>query len=504
MKKLPRITESFLVKRIKRIIKEEEDEVEEVRITPQQYYDLLKAVYYKATSIPRLSRFKGKKLVIVGDLDLSNFRGQKFLTDLGPIKVLGNIDISYTNIKSLDNVEITGNSRYWQTPYDGVMNARRQRAKEREQDSKREDDEWNLNDTDEVGEKAHAAFEYAVQEGNLKILTDDDKERVEEIRNEITELEEQQKNLDTGEESYDDEWSAIEERIDNLNEEKDELLDGTTDVYDLYPNGTHYDMTSFESLSTGHEYAVGTIDEADQSVEDYYEDILDRPTDYFSKDYLSYFIDEEEVKDQFRDSVEDWIRDSPEDYGVDKELSRSQKEEIWLLEMEKYIFENTGVRFPIQYQTKEDGGVFDFQDDKDNHFQYYNENGNWVLDKDGVRVDPNKIYDDEDTSDQQDDKDSRISDIEYEIQEIKDNPDGEPDEDSINDAIETYLDDEIGDDPLRWLTGQDYEIDDFIDTRRLKEQLVNDSDYGEVLNSYNWSYDEIRINGNNYIVMRTD
>jgi|LakMenEpi03Aug12_release.lakeMendotaPanAssembly.Ray.scaffolds.fasta_scaffold211325_2 hypothetical protein len=504
MKKLPRITESFLVKRIKRIIKEEEEEVEEVRITPQQYYDLLKAVYYKATSIPRLSRFKGKKLVIVGDLDLSKFRGQKFLTDLGPIKVLGNIDISYTNIKSLDNVEITGNSRYWQTPYDGVMNARRQRAKEREQDTKREDDEWNLNDTDEVGEKAHVAFEYAVQEGDLKTLTDDDKERVEEIKREIVELEEQQNNLDAGEESYDDEWSAIEERIDNLNEEKDELLDGTADVYDFYPNGTHYDMTSFESLSTGHEYAVGTIDEADQSVEDYYEEMVDRPTEYYSKDYLSYFIDEEEVKDQFRDMVEEWIRESPESYGVEKELSRSQKEEIWLLEMEKYIFENTGVRFPVQYPTKNSRGVFDFQDEEGNNFEYYEEGGNWVLDKDGVTVDPNKIYDDEDTSDQQDDKDSRISDIEYEIQEIKDNPDGDPDEDSISDAVENYLDDEIGDDPYRWLTGRGYEIDDFIDTRRLKEQLVNDSDYGEVLNSYNGSYDEIRINGNNYIVMRTN
>ena len=97
MKKLPIITESFLVKRIKRLIKEEE--LEEVRITPQQYYDLLKAVYYKAQAIPRLSRFKGKKIVIVGNLDLRPFRDQKYLTDLGPIKVLGNIDISYTNIK---------------------------------------------------------------------------------------------------------------------------------------------------------------------------------------------------------------------------------------------------------------------------------------------------------------------------------------------------------------------------------------------------------------------
>ena len=502
MKRLPKITESFLIKRIKRLIKEEE--LEEVRITPQQYYDLLKAVYYKAQAIPRLSRFKGKKIVVVGDLDLSKFRGQKFLTDLGPIKVLGNIDISYTGIKSLDDVEITGHSRYWQTPYDGVMRARRQRAKEQEQDRKRENNEWSLDGTDEEGEKAHAAFEYAENDGDLKTLTDDDKERVEEIKREIEELEEQQNNLDAGEESYDDEWSAIEERIDNLNVEKDELLDGTTDVYDLYPNGTHYSMTSFESLSTGHEYAVGTIDEADESIGDYYEEILDRPTEYFSKDHLSYYIDEEEVKDQFRDTVEDWIRDDPEGYGVEKELSRDQKDEIWLLEMEKYILENTGVRFPIQHATKEDGGVFDFEDGEGNRFQYYEEGGNWVLDKDGVTVDPNKIYDDEDTQDHQDDRDSRISDIEYEIQEIKDNPDGDPDEDSISDAVETYLEDEIGDDPYGWLVNMGYDIDNFIDIERMKEQLINDADYGEVLNSYNGNYDEIKVNNTYYIVMRTN
>ena len=115
-----------------------------------------------------------------------------------------------------------------------------------------------------------------------------------------------------------------------------------------------------------------------------------------------------------------------------------------------------------------------------------------------------KIYDDENTSDQQDDKDSRISDIEYEIQEIKDEPDGDPDEDSIEEAVETYLNGEIDDDPYGWLKNHGFDIENYIDTRRLKQQLINDADYGEVLNSYNGSYDEIIVNGTHYIVMRTD
>lgn len=504
MKKLPRITESFLVKRIKRIIKEDEEGVEEVRITPQQYYDLLKAVYYKAASIPRLSRFKGKKIVVVGNLDLSKFRGQNFLTDLGPIKVLGNIDISYTNIKSLDNVEITGHSRYYQTPYEAVMRARRQKAKEREQDSKREDDEWNLNDTDEVGEKAHAAFEYAVQEGNLDALTDEDKERVKEIRKEITELEEQQSNLDAGEESYDDEWSAIEERLDSLNEEMEEILTDKVDVYDLYPNGTHYDMTSFESLSTGHEYAVGTISEVEDSVETYYEDMLDRPNDYFSKEYLSNYIDSEKVKEYFEDAVEEWVRDSPDSYGVENQLSDDQEEQIWLLEMEKWVYENEGVRAPIQYPTKENGNVFDFEDSEDNRFQYKNNGNSWVLYKDGQVVSPHQIYDDENTDDHDSERESRISDIEYEIEEIKDNPDGDPSDEDIQDAVENYLDD-IERDALSFLRDMGYtDFSDFMDLDELKEDLKNQADYGETLNGYDGQYEEITINGTDYIVMRID
>ncbi len=78
--------------------------------------------------------------------------------------------------------------------------------------------------------------------------------------------------------------------------------------------------------------------------------------------------------------------------------------------MEKYIFENTGVRFPILYPTKKDG-AFDFMDEEDNHFQYKEDGDNWFLYKDGVRVDPNQIYEDEDTKDHQDDRESRISDI---------------------------------------------------------------------------------------------
>jgi hypothetical protein len=496
MKKITTLNNSSLIKLVRRILKEEGEE--EVRISPEEYFEILKKVFFQAQAIPRLPKFRGKKLVVNGNLDFGKFRGEKMLTDLGNIKVDGNIDISYTNIKSLDNVEVTGDKRYYSSPFEDVMRRRVQQGKWNEQEQRRENNEWDLEDTDEEGERAHAVFRYAVQESNLRELDEDQKEELQNLKRRLAELEQEIEN-----EEDEDKKDELSSEFDEVQEEIDNLSgDDVVDVYDLYPMGTHYNLTAFESISTGQEYAVGTEEEADSSLDEYFDEWVDNPTQYFDKNHLSYFIDGEEVKDYFRDMVEEWVRESPEDYDVEKELSRSQEEEIWILEMEKYLYENTNVRFPIKYQTKEDGNVFDFEDGEGNGFQYYDEGGNWVLDKDGARVDPYNIYDDENTEDLQDDKDSRISDIEYEIQEIKDEPDGDPDEDSIEQAIEDYLE-RIDNDPISFLDeiGADYE--NFIDKDRLKKDLISESDYGS-LNGYDNQYDEIKINGTYYVVMRTN
>ena len=501
MKKVLKLTESNLIKLIKNIIKEQGEE--EVVISPEEYYTLLKNVYYQAHAIPKLRPFRGKKLVIDGSLDFKPFKDEIHLTDLGNIKVNGSIDISYTKIKSLDDVEVSGSKRFWQTPYERVIQARKQKEKRNVQDSKREDDEWNLNDTDETGERANAAFLYAIGRGELRELDDDQKEELQNLKTRLSDLE-QQMEAEEDEERYDeltDEFNEVQEEIDNLSG------DDVVDVYDLYPYGSHYDMTSFESLSTGYEYAVGTISEADESLESYYEEMLDKPKEYFSKEYLSDYIDGDKVKDYFEDAVEDWVRDSPDSYGVENQLSDDQEEEIWLLEMEKWVYENEGVRAPIQYPTKEEGNVFDFEDAEQNRFQYKNTSSDpgrkhWVLYKEGAVVSPHQIYDDEDTDEHQEARDERISDIEYEIQEIKDNPDGDPSDEDIQDAVENYLED-VERNPLSFLEDMGYtDFSDFLNIDEIKDDLKNQADYGETLNGYDGQYEEITINGTDYIVMR--
>jgi hypothetical protein len=96
--------------------------------------------------------------------------------------------------------------------------------------------------------------------------------------------------------------------------------------------------------------------------------------------------------------------------------------------------------------------------------------------------------------------------VEFQILKIKDNPDGDPNENEIEEAVEDRLDD-IRRDPFTFLEEMGYDFRSmvsFIDKDDLLESLINDSDYGNALNGYDGNYDEININGTYYIVMRTD
>jgi hypothetical protein len=124
-----------------------------------------------------------------------------------------------------------------------------------------------------------------------------------------------------------------------------------------------------------------------------------------------------------------------------------------------------------------------------------------VLYKEGVMVQPEQLYDDEDTEEQKQEREERISEIEYERETILEEPDGDLDEDSVEEAVEDRKYD-ISQDPVRWLN--DYGIDDyspFINRRDFLDDLVDDLNYGR-LGGYDDEYEEIEINGTRYIVVR--
>ena len=501
MKKKIRLTENKLVSIILKLIKE--DEIEKVYISPEEYIQYLKQVGFMAHAIPYLPKFRGKKLVVNGSLNLSNVEGKQKIYKIGNIEVEGGLNVSYTNVKSLDDVKVTGHKTFWQTPYEKVIERRKLQAKYDEQNERREDGEWDIKNTGYESPRANAAFQYAVNDGHLQSLDDEEKEEINELRQRIKDLEEDQENLDAGDENYSEKFDEITDQQSELEEEIKNLTNNKVDVYDLYSVGSRWNLAEFESLSTKMTFAVGEYGEADDSLEDYYGEQVDDLDSYFSKETLSSYIDADKVKEYYSDSVEEWVRDDPDGYGVEKELSSDQEEEIWLLEMEKWVYENEGVRAPIMYPTKEKDGTFDFYDSEDNELQYRREGNNSILYKDGQVVPPRQLYDDEDTEEHETDREDRISDIDSEIEDIKENPDGDPDESSIEDVVNDYLENEIGHDPARWLNSMGGDITDFIDTRELLDDLVGNGDYGD-LNSYDGTYDTVNINGTDYVVMRTN
>ena len=501
MKKKIRLTENKLVSIILKLIKE--DEIEKVYISPEEYIQYLKQVGFMAHAIPYLPKFRGKKLVVNGSLNLSNVEGKQKIYKIGNIEVEGGLNVSYTNVKSLDDVKVTGHKTFWQTPYEKVIERRKLQAKYDEQNERREDGEWDIKNTGYESPRANAAFQYAVNDGHLQSLDDEEKEEINELRQRIKDLEEEQENLDAGDENYSEKFDEITDQQSELEEEIKNLTNDKVDVYDLYSVGSRWNLAEFESLSTKMTFAVGEYREADDSLEEYYGEQVDDLDNYFSKETLSSYIDADKIKEYYSDSVEEWVRDDPDGYGVDKELSSDQEEEIWLLEMEKWVYENEGVRAPIMYPTKEKDGTFDFYDSEDNELQYRREGNNSILYKDGQVVPPRQLYDDEDTEEHETDREDRINDIDSEIEDIKENPDGDPDESSIEDVVNNYLENEIGHDPARWLDSMGGDIGYFIDTRELLDDLVRNGDYGD-LNSYDGTYDTVNINGTDYVVMRTN
>ena len=94
----------------------EEEGQESVVITPQQYIDLLKFTDYNGKLVQNMKQFRGKRIVIDGDLSL---RGTD-ANNITNITVNGSLDLTYTKINSIEGIETKSISTYG-TPYEQIQ-----------------------------------------------------------------------------------------------------------------------------------------------------------------------------------------------------------------------------------------------------------------------------------------------------------------------------------------------------------------------------------------------
>ena len=336
------------------------------------------------------------------------------------------------------------------------------RQREAQAQERRENGEWDLPDTDETGLKAHALLRVLEIEGDIEVMTNQDRGEIARIENEITRLQAE----------YDNDGEVRQDLLDEISELEDELteLQNKIDVYNIIPTGRYYDASEFEVIGApeleDRRYVVGDESEMETSSYEYLDQLLDDiGFEAFRPEFVKQYIDEDAVISYAEDLYNQDVYDSPDSYLDDSErmLSRQQEEMITILEnkIEKYR----------ELVSKLEGEL------------------------DGEN--------DEDIEERIDELNENISEMESEIEDIKDDPEGDFPDELLEDIIERRLED-VKYNIEGFMNDWGLEINNYIDRDAFIKAVVDEDGYGTTLNGYDGSADEINVEGETFYVMRID
>ena len=336
------------------------------------------------------------------------------------------------------------------------------RQREAQAQERREEGEWDLPDTNETGLKANALLRYLISEGDVEVMTNQDRGEIARIENEIDRLQSE----------YDNDGGVRQDLLSEINELEDELteLKNKIDVYNIIPTGRYYDASEFEVIGApdleDRRYVVGDENEMETSSYEYLEQLLDDVGfEAFRPEFVKQYIDEDAVISYAEDLYNQDVYDSPDSYLDDDQrmLSRQQEEMITILEnkIEKYR----------ELVSKLEGEL------------------------DGEN--------DEDIEERIDELNENISEMESEIEDIKDDPEGDFPDELLEDIIERRLED-VKYNIEGFMNDWGLEINNYVDRDAFIKAVVDEDGYGTTLNGYDGSADEINVEGETFYVMRID
>ena len=193
----------------------EQDE-EWVSVSPEEYMDLLKYVNGDGSIINRLPDYKGKKIKIDGDLNLS-YNGD--ITNIDSIDYVdGNLDISKTNITYFDKNKVKGWFRYYSSRMEQIENKKILDKKLKVLNGYRENGEWNVEDNDdEVSNETEALFLHLMDIGSVGKYENEEGETVPEDKYFIWTDSNHNQYEWLGDENGESEWLVIpDDKIDDV------------------------------------------------------------------------------------------------------------------------------------------------------------------------------------------------------------------------------------------------------------------------------------------------
>ena len=441
---------SNLEKKIRSILEQEQNQESEwIEMTPDEFKTLMKFVNYHGDYISRIKGYRNKLIKVNGDLSLENTP----TTSLGPLRIVtGYLNVNQTNIKSLEGIK-TKYATYWSTPLKKEEERRKMQKLIDDAQDRRESGEWDIDDTDQVGEYANVLFQYFVEQKTILPRNELVIARVQELENKLKELE-------AKEEEYDEEGKSTDDIVTDIEVTNDEIeeLNKRIDVYNLSPIGTHWDLQTYmvldsEEIDSSEEWAVGNSNDVERSVKQYWDDYVDQDLDNFSEHLLENNLDTDSVRSDVESDYDYDVRENPESYLDDsqRELSESQESEIQELQTKKQELEQ-------------------------------------------------KLYDMDPDDDEYETTQDEITEIDDEIESIQDDPQGDFKEDDIQDKIDSLVDQTMRD-PVSYLKYRGVDLKNYVDTDSLAQEFADSEGYG-VLSSYDGDYNEINFNGEYYYIFR--
>ena len=445
-------------KDLHQIVKQIKEQVEGdyYKISPEEYIQLMSLGSYHGKAITKMKKFQGKPLWITGDLNLDNTPTDS-LGNVGYID--GYLNIRNTNVSNIGNLKSKSHIYDSGSPRERIRERQELNAKLGEQESLRDSEEWDLEQGDETGEKAHALFDNLVNTGEIEPLSDDDKEKLIILRRKLQDLEQEYEGLDDN----DDRAYELQETIDETQTEIEELEENDVDVYMMYPHPryTHYGLQQFEVLIPGfknNEYTVGTEEEMDDAALAYAKSYIDDVgADGFTESFIEDYLDVDAIVNMAEEDYDYQVRDYPDSYFSDSDYELTDEQEERKDELETMIYD-------LEQQKLE------LDSDDENYYDY------------------------------EEDLDNQIEALQEELDSIEVNT--EPTEEMIENKVNELVRD-VRRDPLDYLKNYGLDIKEYIEEDALAQGLV-DSDGWGIMNSYDSQYDSEEVNGVTYYIMRTN
>ena len=327
---------------------------------------------------------------------------------------------------------------------------------------RRDENEWALDgNIPQEGLKAHALLKYLVDDEGISVLDNNDRADIQRIKDEIETL--------NAEYNADEDPNVdILSQIESLEDELDNYSD-YIDVYHIIPTGQFYDTTEFEVIDSSvsnNKYAVGDDGEMQSSCYEYVENLIDDiGYEGFNDSFVRQFLDTDSIISYAEDVYDSDVRDNPSSYFEDSErmLSNEQEEKIEILKKRIENIERT-----IEHLKEQMDG----------------ENDDMIQEK----IDElNEVSEEHST----------------EIEEIEEDPEGDFPEELIEDKVDELVSDARRD-PEGFMETFGLSWSHYVDKDEFIQGVIDEDGYGQTLNRYDGSADEVYVNDELFYVMRID